>query len=157
MKTLTPDQAREKIQRYCAWQERSHFEVRNKLYEYGLHRRDVDELLSALITDGFLNEERFARAFAGGKFRMKKWGRIKIVHALEAKRVSANCIRIALKEIEEGPYVNTLVQLLAQKASALDEENVFKLRDKLSKYAIQKGYEPELVWREVKKLIADQH
>ncbi len=154
MKTLTPEQAREKIQRYCAWQERSHFEVRNKLYEYGLHRRDVDELLSSLITDGFLNEERFARAFAGGKFRMKKWGRIKIIHALESKRVSPNCIRIALKEIEEVPYIKTLVQLLEQKASALaEEDNVFKLRDKLARYAIQKGYEPDLVWKEISRIV----
>jgi regulatory protein len=82
MKKITPTEAKGKIQRYCAYQERSHQEVRNKLYSFGLYSDEVDNLLTDLITDGFLNEERFAKAFAGGKFRMKKWGRIKIVNAL---------------------------------------------------------------------------
>ena len=153
-KTLTPEQAKEKIQRYCAYQERSHQEVRNKLYEYGLYRNDVEESLSQLITDGFLNEERFAKAFAGGKFRMKKWGRIRIIHALEAKGVSANCIRIGLKEIDEPTYLSTLRQLIEEKLPHVDDENVFARRDKLSKYVIQKGYEPDLVWKEINGLIA---
>lgn len=152
-KPLTPEQAKEKIQRYCAYQERSHQEVRNKLYEYGLYRNDVEESLSQLITDGFLNEERFAKAFAGGKFRMKKWGRIRIIHALEAKGVSANCIRIGLKEIDEPTYLSTLRQLIEEKLPHVDDENVFARRDKLSKYVIQKGYEPDLVWKEINGLI----
>ena len=152
-KTLTPEQAKEKIQRYCAYQERSHQEVRNKLYEYGLYRSDVEESLSQLITDGYLNEERFAKAFAGGKFRMKKWGRIRIIHALEAKGVSANCIRIGLKEIDEPTYLSTLRQLLEEKLPHVDDENVYALRDKLSKFVIQKGYEPDLVWKEINGLI----
>ena len=152
-KTLTPEQAKGKIQRYCAYQERSHQEVRNKLYEYGLYKNDVEESLSQLITDGYLNEERFAKAFAGGKFRMKKWGRIRIIHALEAKGVSANCIRIGLKEIDEPTYLSTLRQLLEEKLPHVDAENVFALRDKLSKYVIQKGYEPDIVWKEINGLI----
>jgi len=153
MKTFTPQQAKDKIQRFCAYQERSHQEVRNKLYSYGLYRSDVDEILSDLITDGFLNEERFAKAFTGGKFRLKKWGRIKITHALESKGLSANCIRIGLKEIDEEAYVTTLRQLLADKNNALSVDNLFILRDKLSGYAIQKGYEPDLVWREINDLL----
>lgn len=153
MKVLSPPQAREKIQRYCAFQERSHQEVRNKLYSYGLYRSDVEEILSNLITEGFLNEERFARAYAGGKFRMKKWGRIKITHALEAKGVSPNCIRIGLSEIDGQDYKISLRNLLVQKKDNLQEENVFVLRDKLSSYAIRKGYEPDLVWSEIRSLI----
>lgn len=152
MKVLTPLQAKEKIRRYCAYQERSHREVRNKLYAYGLHRNDVDDILTGLITDGFLNEERFAKAFAGGKFRMKKWGRIRITHALEGKGVSGNCIRIGLKEIDEETYVATLRQLLKEKSQKLGEGDVYALRDRLSKYAIQKGYEPDLVWKEIREL-----
>src|SRR5690242_14090491 len=131
MKVVTPEQARAKIQRFCAYQERSHLEVRNKLYTFGLHRADVDEILTGLITDGFLNEERFAKAFAGGKFRMKKWGRIKITHALESKGVSPNCIRIGLKEIDDLSYLSTLARLLADKCASLNEENPYALRDKL--------------------------
>lgn len=153
MKVLSPPQAREKIQRYCAFQERSHQEVRNKLYSYGLYRNDVEEILSNLITEGFLNEERFARAYAGGKFRMKKWGRIKITHALETKGVSPNCIRIGLTEIDGQDYKISLRNLLVQKKDNLQEENVFVLRDKLSTYAIRKGYEPDLVWSEIRSLI----
>lgn len=153
MKTLTPAQAKEKIQHYCAYQERSHLEVRNKLYTYGLHRRDVDELITILITEGYLNEERFSKAFAGGKFRMKKWGRLRITHVLESKGVSANCIRIGLKEIDEPTYLATLRGLLAEKRLSNPEENVFVLRDKLSKFAIQKGYEPDLVWKELNALV----
>lgn len=155
MKKLTPAQAKEKIQHYCAYQERSHREVKNKLYAYGLHRQDVDELMTQLITDGFLNEERFSKAFAGGKFRMKKWGRIRITHALELKGVSANCIRIGLKEIDEPAYIATLRDLLEEKRLTNPEKNTFILRDRLSKFAIQKGYEPDLVWRELNLLIPD--
>lgn len=147
---------RAKIERYCAYQERSHREVRNKLYELGARSSEVDELLTELITSNFLNEERYARAFAGGKFRMKKWGRIKIVQALEAQDLSANCIRLGLSEIDEQDYHRTLREVLGKKNDTFDEENVFVRRDKLSKYAIQKGFEPDLVWKVLRELVPDQ-
>ncbi len=156
MKNLTPQEAKDKIRRYCAYQERSHQEVRNKLYAYGLHRNEVDQIMTVLITDGFLNEERFAKAFAGGKFRMKKWGRIKIAHSLETKGVSNNCVRIGLKEIDETDYLQVLKELLKEKLSSLEAENIYVLRDRVSKYAIQKGYESELVWKEVRTMIPDK-
>lgn len=152
MDGLTRQQAQEKIQRYCAYQERSHQEVRNKLYEYGLHRADVDEVITSLIMDGFLNEERFAKAFAGGRFRMKKWGRIKITHALEAKGVSRNCILLGLREIDDDAYIRTLRELLKEKSDSLEEDNIYARHDRLSRYAIQKGFEPELVWKEIMAL-----
>ena len=113
----------------------------------------VDELLSYLITEGFLNEERFAKSFAGGKFRIKQWGRIKIVHALEHKGLTKNCIRIGLKEIDESDYHDTLERLLTSKISQLDDSDKFLVKDKASKYAIQKGFEPELVWEILKALL----
>jgi regulatory protein len=152
MKKYTPDQAKEKILQYCAYQERSHREVRNKLYEYGLYSSEVEELLSYLITERFLNEERFAKAFAGGKFRMKKWGKIKIVHELEAHGISKNCIKAGLKEIGEEDYHSTLKDLLEKKRDLLSDENEFVKRDKIAKYTMQKGYEPELVWKLIKEL-----
>lgn len=152
MKPVNADEARTKIRRYCAYQERSHQEVRNKLYSYGLRSSDVDEIMTDLITEGFLNEERFAKAFAGGKFRMKKWGRMRITNALESKGVSANCIRIGLKEIDNESYLSTLRSLLREKMQTLDGENPFVLRDRMATFAIGKGYEPELVWDEVRRL-----
>jgi regulatory protein len=116
-KSLTVEQAKQKALRYCAYQERSHQEVKNKLYELGLNSSDADELLTYLITEGFLNEERYAKLFAGGKFRIKHWGRIKIVHALESKGLSRNCIRIGLKEIDEDDYVLTLKRLISEKVA----------------------------------------
>lgn len=152
-KPLTFEQAKQKALRYCAYQERSHQEVKNKLYELGLYSSQVDELLVYLITEGFLNEERYAKLFAGGKFRIKQWGRIKIVHALESKGLSQACIRIGLKEIDADDYEQTLEKLLTDKLSEVADENSFVARDKVSKYAIQKGFEPDLVWQKLKKLL----
>lgn len=121
----------------------------------GLFSSEVDEVLTYLITEGFLNEERFAKAFTGGKFRIKKWGRIKIIHALESRGLTKNCIRIGLKEIEEEDYYQTLTELLKSKIAELDESNIFVLRDKASKFAILKGYEPDLVWKVLKELLLE--
>lgn len=154
-KSLTVEQAKQKALRYCAYQERSHQEVKNKLYELGLSSSEADELLTYLITEGFLNEERYARVFAGGKFRIKQWGRLKIVHALESKGLSKTCIRLGLQEIDEADYRHTLEKLITNKLSEVDEANRFVARDKASKSAIQKGYEPELVWKILKTLLPD--
>ena len=145
-KRLSASEARQKIYRYCAYQERSHAEVRDKLYSYGLFRDDVDEILSHLITEGYLNEERFAKAFAGGKFRMKKWGRIKIAHELEAKGLTPRCIKMGLQEIDDEAYRTALEELLLKKSALNREQDLFVKRDQLARYAIQKGFEPELVW-----------
>jgi len=156
VKRLSVAEARQKIYHYCAYQERSHQEVKDKLYGYGLYGNEVDELLSHLITEGYLNEERFAKAFAGGKFRMKQWGRLKIVHELEAKGLTQNCIKSGLKEIDDADYETTLRFLVEKKSGALEEENTFVKRDKVAQYVIQKGYEPELVWRFVKLLVKEK-
>ena len=139
-------QAIERISQYCAYQERSHKEVRYKLYQYGLHSAEVEDILAQLITDGFLNEERFAKAFAGGKFRIKKWGRNKIAHALQAHGVTSKCIDQGLREISVADYRKTLESLLKKRLSQATEGNPFKKKNSVAKFAIGKGYEPELVW-----------
>jgi len=143
---------KQKIYKYCAYQERTHSEVRNKLYEYGLGSDDVDQLITQLIGEGYLNEERFAKTFVGGKFRIKGWGRIKIVHELEAKGLTRNCIALGLKEIDERDYVETLQTLLKKKAAAVEADDDFARRDKIARYAIQRGFEPDMVWRWIKEL-----
>mgnify|MGYP001213382747 FL=1 len=153
VKPISLPEARAKIYRYCAYQERCHNEVRSKLFEYGLTRNDVEELITDLITEGYLNEERFARSYAGGKFRMKKWGRVRITRELEARDISPYCIRMALSEVEDDDYLNTLRELLSKKAAQVDEENIFVKRDKVATYAIQKGFEPDLVWTTVREVI----
>lgn len=157
MKSTSPDieQVRKKIYRYCAYQERSHFEVKNKLIALGLNAVQTNRLLTELIEGGYLNEERFARAYAGGKFRLKKWGRLKIIRELEAHHLTPNCIRLALQEIDEESYRSTLQELITRKLEVLNilSGNMYMLRHRLSQYLIRKGYEPELVWEEIRKAL----
>lgn len=150
-KRLTPTEALARVYKYCAYQERSHREVKDKLYGFGLSTDDVEEIVSKLITDGFINEERFARALAGGKFRMKKWGRVKIESELNSHGVSKRSVTLGLSEINSQDYRKTLVALLKKKMSALQEPNMFKKRDKAARFAIGKGYESELVWEIIRE------
>jgi regulatory protein len=154
-KKYSPAESLARIQRYCAYQERSHKEVKNKLYDYGLYSTQVDEIISQLITDGFLNEERFAKAYAGGKFRIKKWGRVKIKHELKALGLTKNCIQRGLNEIESADYSKTLKALIKKKASESKETNPFKKRDKIARFVIGKGYEAELVWEYVRDILSN--
>ena len=142
---LTPPQARSKAEAYCAYQERSQQEVRDKLYHWGLHREDVEEVIATLITDGFLNEERFAMAYASGKFRMNGWGRYKIKQGLTQKAVSAPIIRAALRSLDEQEYRDKLLSLLAAKARLEKEQHPYKRKNKLVRYMLGKGYESELI------------
>ena len=147
---------RERILRYCAYQERCHAEVRRKLSDMGVPRDEADELITFLITEGFLNEERFARSFARGRFRLKRWGRIRIVRELESRGLSGNCIRRGLEEIDEEEYRASLDELLSRKRRETEEESLFVMRDKIAAYAIRKGFEPEIVWEALKKLMPDR-
>ena len=148
-KFLTPTQALQRVKKYCAYQERSHQEVRYKLIELGLRGNYLENLMTRLIEEGFLNEERFAIAFAGGKFRMKNWGRNKIELELKRRGISDYCIGKAMKEIDESLYRKTLRSILKKKARSL-KENGLTAKYKLAQFLIGKGFEPELVWEEVK-------
>jgi regulatory protein len=155
IKKLTPADALAGIQRYCAYQERSHQEVKRKLFDYGLPSDEVDVLLVRLITEGFLNEERFAKAFAGGKFRMKKWGRLKIEHELEHRGLTKNCIVRGINEIDASDYRKIMNELISKRVEQTPETNIFKKRNKVARFVIAKGYEPDLVWEAVKELLPD--
>lgn len=143
--SITTQEARAKIQHYCAYQERAQQEVRDKLYDLGLHRSDVEQLISELIAENFLNEERFALAYAGGKFRLKRWGRLKIQAGLKARQVSEKLIRKALAVIDQDDYEQGLEDLLEKKIATLGETDSLRLRQKLLNYAAAKGYEKNLI------------
>ena len=147
------EQAFQKLKHYCGYQERSHAEAREKLYAYGLYKQEVEEIISRLIEEDYLNEERFAIAFAGGKFRIKGWGRVKITQALKEKRVSDYCIRKAMKEIEELNYDSSLKKFAAAKWRSLkSEKNVFIRMKKTQDHLLRKGYEVQRVNVVVNKL-----
>lgn len=149
---LTPSQAWDKIKYYCAYQERSHQETKDKLYKFGLGSSDVEELLARLIEEGYLNEERFAVQFVGGKFRMKKWGRIKIQAELKMKRISPYNIKIAMKEIADEDYQLVLEKLVSEKWVSLKGEQYIVRQVKTLRYMVQKGYETNLVSTAIQKL-----
>jgi regulatory protein len=146
-KRLTFAEAKIKAGSYCAYQERCQQEVRDKLYEYGLHHDKVEELLSYLISENFINEERFAKAFTGGKFRLKKWGRVKIEHELNKRKISAYCIKKGLEEIDQDEYRELMDSLIESKSKTLPEKNVFKLKNQIASSLIRKGFESSLVWQ----------
>lgn len=152
-KYVSRDEALSKLQRYCAYQDRCHQEVRSKLLDLGIYGDDLEEIMADLIADNFLNEERFARSFARGKFRMKQWGRIRIVRELKKRKVSEYCIRQALSEIDDADYEKALREVLEKKAGTGNESDTFKLRGKVAAYAIRRGFEPERVWEVVKELL----
>lgn len=140
------EKALQKIGQFCAYQERNHKEVKEKLYSYGLYKDQVEELISKLIQENFLNEERYAIAYAGGKFRAKDWGKNKIKYGLKQHQVSDYCIKKALKTIDEEEYVKTLQKLYAAKEKTLkSEKNIFIKKKKIQQYLMQKGYETSLI------------
>ena len=128
------------------YQERAHQEVRDKLYDMGLHQREVEQGIAVLIEEGYINEERFAIAFAGGKFRTKQWGRVKIRHALKAKHISDYCMKKALNAIDDDEYMKTLSKVLAARFRSTSEKNLLKKKYNVARYAISRGFESDLVW-----------
>lgn len=142
----TKDQALQKARHFCAYQERCHSEVKEKLYGFGLYKNDVEEIMADLVQDNYLNEERFAIQFAGGKFRVKQWGRVKIKYELKQRQVSEYCIKKALKQIDEDDYLKTFEKLVLSKTETLNKEkNIFIKKRKLQDYLISRGYEMDLV------------
>lgn len=144
-KRFEPNEAKLKAGDFCAYQERSQQEVRDKLYGYGLHQDEVEDVLADLITDGFINEERFARAYVGGKFRMKGWGRKKIMQGLKQHRISEYCIKKGLEEIDLDAYYNTLTKHAEKKLPSLNGQTSYIMRGKLTQHLMMKGFEGDLI------------
>ena len=149
-KKLTPNQALLKAQQSCAYQERCQQEMRNKLYEWGLYPDAVENIIANLITDNFLNEERFAKAYAGGKFRIKKWGKIKIKIELKTRKISEYCIRKAMEEISDKDYLKTIKELIAKKSKDIKGGKTQMRNYKITQYVASKGFEQNLIWEVLK-------
>lgn len=150
---LTKEQALQKARHFCAYQERCHQEVKEKLYDYGLKRIDVDEIMAELVQENYLNEERFAIQFAGGKFRIKHWGRQKIKYELKLRQISDYCIKKALQSIDEDDYERIFNELVEDKISKLKtEKNIFIKKRKLQDHLKLKGYEQDLISAALKLL-----
>ncbi|MES2774483.1 MAG: regulatory protein RecX [Bacteroidota bacterium] len=149
---LTKEQALAKLKQYCAYQERCHTEVKEKLYSHGLYKADVETIVSELIEENYLNEERFAVQYAGGKFRIKQWGRKKIEFALKEKQVSSYSIKKAMKQIDDAVYEEVLMQLANKKWMLLEGEQQLSREAKTRAYLLQKGFENNLIGKAIQAI-----
>ncbi len=146
---MTNEEAFTKLLKYCTYQERCHEEVRSKLISLKVYGNDLENVLSLLIEKDFLNEERYAKTYAGSKFRQMQWGKTKILHQLKFRKISDYCIREAMKEIDNDDYLKTLQQQLEKRKKQVSSDKNWV--HKTAQYLIGKGYEPDLVWKELQK------
>lgn len=152
-KTYTVDEAKKRLERYCAYQERCHKEVNQKLYEMRMIPEARDQIIVHLLQDDFLSEERYAKAFVRGKFRIKKWGKQRLKLELKRKEINKTIIDIALKEIKTEEYFNVFNTLVEKKLVTIKETNQQKKRKKLADYLFYRGWESQLVYDKIRELI----
>ena len=153
-KVFTVEEIKKKLEYYCVYQDRCHKEVEEKLKEYRVIPEARDLILLSLLQDNFLNEERFAKSFARGKFRIKKWGKERIVRELKFREISNYNINTALKEIDENDYIETLYELVHKKNNSITETNIYKRKKKVIDYVRYRGYESNLIYKAVNELIS---
>ena len=152
-KTYTLTEAKRKLEHYCVYQDRCHFEVQTKLKEMGMIPIAIDDIISHLIEHNFLNEERFAKNFARGKFNIKSWGRVRITRELKFRKISEYNIKTALKEFSDEDYFSKLDFIASKKLKTITETNIYKKRKKLADYLLYRGWETHLVYETTNALI----
>ena len=149
---FTINEATKKLEHYCAYQDRCHEEVIQKLRSMKMDQDEIDQIIVQLIADNFLNEERFACSYARGKHRIKHWGKIRIVNELKFRKISATLIKIALKEIDDSDYFEIFDAVADKHWETITERNTMKKRKKFCDYLLRKGWETELIYQKVKEL-----
>ena len=153
-KSFTIDEVKRKLENYCVYQDRCHKEVEQKMREYFLIPEAKEMILLSLMKDNFLNEERFAKSFARGKFRIKSWGKQRIIRELKFKDISAYNIKTALKEIDETDYLETIYKITENRNAVISEANIYKRKQKLIGFLMRKGFENELIYRVVNEVVS---
>jgi regulatory protein len=153
-KSYTVDEIKRKIENYCVYQDRCHKEVEQKMFDYQLIPEAREMILLSLMKDNFLNEERFSKSFARGKFRIKSWGKPRIVRELKFKDISAYNIKTALKEIDETDYIATIYRITEKRNAVISEPNIYKRKQKLIGFLMRKGFENELIYKVVNEVIS---
>ena len=154
-KSYSLEEAKRALEHFCAYQERCHQDVERKLKKMGMIQDAIDQIIPHLLQHGFLNETRFAKVFAGGKFRIKKWGRVRIVRELQMRGLNKRTIDIGLAEIPNVDYLETFDTLSRKRNNQLTETNIYKRRKKLADYLLYRGWESHLVYAKAKELIPD--
>jgi regulatory protein len=152
LNTFSIAETRNKLEYYCAYQDRCHQEVYQKMFSFSLNTYEKEELMVYLIENNFLNEERFAQSFTRGKHNYKKWGKVRIVNELKFRNISSTIIKIALNEINDSLYLETFEELANKHWESISESNFMKKRKKFCDYFIRKGWENELIYEKMKEL-----
>lgn len=152
-KSFTVDEIKRKIEQFCAYQDRCHKEVEQKMRDYELIPEAREMILLSLMQDNFLNEERFAKSFARGKFRIKSWGKQRIIRELKFRDISAYNIKTALKEIDENEYLDTIYRVTEKRSNSISETNSYKKKKKLIDFLMRKGFENELIFKTVNEVL----
>jgi len=151
--TFTVEEATRKLEYFCSYQDRCHQEVRQKLEQMGMIPEAVDHIMVHLITHDFLNEERFSKSFARGKFNIKNWGRVRIASELKQRNIAPINIKTALKELDDADYSQSLEALAVKRLGQLQEKDKEKKKKKLADYLLYRGWESHLVYELVFRLI----
>ncbi|AUC21009.1 recombinase RecX [Polaribacter sejongensis] len=153
-KSFTVDELKRKLENYCVYQDRCHKEVEQKMREYKLIPEAREMILLSLMKDNFLNEERFAKSFARGKFRIKSWGKQRIVRELKFRDISVYNIKTALKEIDEKEYLQTIYRITENRNEVISESDIYKRKQKLIGFLMRKGFESELIYKVVAEVVS---
>ena len=151
MKPLSKADLLHKLESYCAYQERCEKEVLEKLSKLGATAKQKAEVVASLIKSNYIDEQRFAEVYARGKFSFKNWGRIKIEFELRSRGISNNSIQEGLKEINSTDYLQVIAKLADSKKKSTLEEDEYKLKEKIARYLYGKGFESDLIWKELNK------
>jgi regulatory protein len=152
-KVFTVDEIKRKLENYCVYQDRCHKEVEQKMREFSLIPEARELILLSLMKDNFLNEERFSKSFARGKFRIKSWGKQRIVRELKFRDISAYNIKTALKEIDEDEYLKTIYRITENRNEVISEPNIYKRKKKLIDFLMRKGFENDLIFKTVNDVV----
>jgi regulatory protein len=152
--SFTLEEATRKLEGYCAYQDRCHQEVIKKLHGMGMIPLAIDNILAHLIKENYLNEERFAKSFARGKFNIKKWGKKRIVAELKVRDISKYNIQSALNEIDDNQYLKTFEALAKKRLEQIKDKDIQKKKKKLADYLLYRGWEANLVYDKVNELIS---
>jgi regulatory protein len=152
-KSFTVDEIKRKIEQFCVYQDRCHKEVEQKMRDYELIPEAREMILLSLMQDNFLNEERFAKSFARGKFRIKSWGKQRIIRELKFRDISTYNIKTALKEIDENEYLETIYRVTEKRSNSISETNSYKKKQKLIAFLMRKGFENELIFKTVNEVL----
>ena len=152
-KYFSIEEIKRKLERYCVYQDRCHKEIETKLKEFVLIEEAKNQIILHLLEHNFLNEERFSKSFARGKFKIKHWGKQRIVRELKFRDISEYNIKTALKEIDENEYLATIHTIAAKRNSLIKETDFYKRKKKLTDFLIRKGYEFDLIFSTTKNIL----